>query len=232
MKKALSLILVLALCVGLCACGGGNETPNTTEATAPQFDVANAITETPRHIFKEVEANQAKAMQNTYLFEVVVGEITDKYFEGGDNSATVGNTTYLAANNVRVCLPIEELAQLNKGETVAIVGKITEVIAGNIAYGNPTFIVFGEAQLYEGEISEVAPHEDEIFTGVLKGKNESYDGYWNIQIGDSNVLKLISFAEGEDLSAYNEAYSNDGQEITFTAYILGGAYQNAKIITD
>ena len=40
MKKAISLLLALVLCLSLCACGGGNETPNTTEAptetTAPE----------------------------------------------------------------------------------------------------------------------------------------------------------------------------------------------------
>ena len=31
MKKTISLLLALVLCLSLCACGGGNETPNTTE---------------------------------------------------------------------------------------------------------------------------------------------------------------------------------------------------------
>ncbi len=33
MKKAVSLILALVLCLGLCACGSGNDTSETTEAT-------------------------------------------------------------------------------------------------------------------------------------------------------------------------------------------------------
>ena len=32
MKKAISLLLALAMCLGLCACGGGNHTPETTQA--------------------------------------------------------------------------------------------------------------------------------------------------------------------------------------------------------
>ena len=31
MKKTISMLLALVLCLSLCACGGGNETPNTTE---------------------------------------------------------------------------------------------------------------------------------------------------------------------------------------------------------
>jgi len=33
MKKTISLLLVLVLCLSLCACGGANDTPDTTEAT-------------------------------------------------------------------------------------------------------------------------------------------------------------------------------------------------------
>lgn len=33
MKKAISMLLALVLCLSLCACGGGNETPETTEVT-------------------------------------------------------------------------------------------------------------------------------------------------------------------------------------------------------
>ena len=231
MKKIIAFMLAATLTLSLAACGGkAKNEPSNSDSTSTTLSIENAITETPRHIFKEVEANQAKAMQNTYLFEVVVGDITGEYFEGGNNSVTIGTTTYFVSTNVRVYLPAEQLAELTKGENVAILGKITDIVE------NPedmprTFVVFGEANLYDGEVAEVEPHEDEIFTGLLKGKNDSFGGYWNIQIGDNPVLKLISFAEGEDLSAYNEAY-NSGEEITFTAYMLGGAYLNAKIITE
>ena len=38
MKKTIFLLLALMLCLSLCACGGGNDTPETTEATAPPAD--------------------------------------------------------------------------------------------------------------------------------------------------------------------------------------------------
>ena len=34
MKKAISLLLALVMCLSLCACGGGNDTPVATEAPA------------------------------------------------------------------------------------------------------------------------------------------------------------------------------------------------------
>ena len=39
-------------------------------------------------------------------------------------------------------------------------------------------------------------------TGVLKGINTSYAPAFNIQIGDSNVYKLIYFAENVNTNAF------------------------------
>ena len=46
MKKAISLLLALVMCLSLCACGGGNDTPEKTEATqAPTTEATEAPTE-------------------------------------------------------------------------------------------------------------------------------------------------------------------------------------------
>lgn len=225
MKKVLSILLVLVLCLSLCACGGGNaDTSKTDEApaetTVPQIDTTNAIAETPTHIYDDVMENQARAMQNTYMMKCSVGQITNEYFECG---------------NLRIYLPVEDLAKLNKGEEVSVVGKITEVVEENGQWGIMYWVKMGEAQLYNGEVPEVAPREHEIFTGLLKGKNNSYEGAWNIQIGNSNYLAIIYFAEGEDLSAYNEDY-NSGEEITFYVSLPKGLnnipsqFHNAKLM--
>lgn len=39
MKKTISLLLALVMCLSLCACGGGNDTPETTEATEPETSI-------------------------------------------------------------------------------------------------------------------------------------------------------------------------------------------------
>ena len=49
MKKAISLLLALVLCLSLCACGGGNDAPNTPETTeatqAPTAEATEVSTE-------------------------------------------------------------------------------------------------------------------------------------------------------------------------------------------
>ena len=49
MKKAISLLLALVMCLSLCACGGGNDAPNTPETTeatqAPTAEATEVSTE-------------------------------------------------------------------------------------------------------------------------------------------------------------------------------------------
>ena len=218
MKRGIALLMALVMCLSLCACGGGSESSPETK-----LDVENAIAETPKHIYKDVEANQAKAMQNIYMMNCTVGTITDTYFE----CSNVGGL-----GDLRICLPLEELAELEKGSDVAIVGKITEVEREPLEHGAyETHIILGQAQIYDGVVPEVAPREDEIYTGTLRGKSSQGDGSWYIQFGNSNILKLIYFAEGEDLSAFNEELTSDGgDEIRFTADTLGHSYDPSKYI--
>ena len=59
MKKAISLLLALVMCLSLCACGGGNDTPSTPDTTE--------ATQTPT-----TEATEAPTEPET--IELVIGE--------------------------------------------------------------------------------------------------------------------------------------------------------------
>ena len=55
MKKALSLILALVLCLSLCACGGGNDAPTTeapTEKTMDKNDTSNYVGEWENQFYR------------------------------------------------------------------------------------------------------------------------------------------------------------------------------------
>lgn len=67
MKKALSLILALVLCLSLCACSGGNDTPETTEepTEATQASTTEAPTETTEPSYtKELIFRPARDLQS------------------------------------------------------------------------------------------------------------------------------------------------------------------------
>lgn len=71
MKKVLSAILALVICLSLCACGGGNNTPETTEPaaeiSATATNAATVITNEGKSVevcaqdlFDEYDANEAR----------------------------------------------------------------------------------------------------------------------------------------------------------------------------
>ena len=155
-------------------------------------------------------------MQNTYLINCTVYTITDTYFTAG--------------YGLQICLPVEQLAQLNKGDNIAIIGQITDIKDETDSIGGiTTTIIFGIAEIYDGIVPDVAPREDEIFSGILKGYDSS-TGAWNVQIIGSGSVRPVYFAEGEDTSTLK---NDDG--IVFSADIMGlinnpDQYENAKII--
>lgn len=222
MKRFLTLMLTAALALSLAACGGekSENSVETDSSNTSQFDIENAVAETPKHIFHDVMENQARAMQNTYLMSCTVGDITDTYF---------------SCRDLRIYLPVETLAQLNRDDEIGIIGKITEVNTETSMGIESTYVIFGEAEVYDGEVPEVTPRDYEIFTGVVKGKNESYDGAWNISIGGNPYMDLIYFADGQDTSPLDETSTYNGLPIVFTAdtrtgSLLDTEYIDAKII--
>ena len=55
MKKAISLLLALVLCLSLCACGGGNDAPATeapTEKTMDKNDTSNYVGEWENEFYR------------------------------------------------------------------------------------------------------------------------------------------------------------------------------------
>ena len=134
MKKAIFILLVLVMVLSLAACNDGSASVPTADTTSTevesfQFDVANAVVETPKHIYKDAEENQARAKQTTYIFACEVDTINDTFF---------------TCRNLEICLPTEELANLNVGDSIAIIGRITEFkeetnIAGTFPYGKVEF---------------------------------------------------------------------------------------------
>ena len=157
MKKAISILLALGMVLTLAACGNKRNLLSSENNTEPQkettetpvasssFDIENAIVDTPENIWKAAKSNTAKAMQNTYLFKCKVLQVATTYFETEDLS------------NLRIFLPLEELAKLNVGEWVGIIGKVTDNKTEMLGDGGYREIVeMGEAAIYDGFIPDLA----------------------------------------------------------------------------
>ncbi|MER2149857.1 MAG: hypothetical protein ABS987_12005, partial [Ruminococcus sp.] len=124
-----------------------------------------------------------------------------------------------ASTELRVCLDTNSLVNLNKGDKIAIIGKITNFEEGNYGW---VYAIMGEAEKYNGTVSEVAPRDDEIFTGTLTGEYTSYNK-WEIIC---NGTHDITFATGEDVSKLKLGY-----KVTFSCDdYTGGSFDDAKII--
>ncbi|MBQ8502820.1 MAG: hypothetical protein IJ491_00900 [Clostridia bacterium] len=231
MKKIIALLLAAIMCLSLIACGGNNapetnETP--TETTAPEEvkmskDEMLAIAEeyTAGDIQNDSIENIARAKQKycnkTILLSGTVRNIQEDYIEL--------SAMYSANYIIDVYLSLDELVLLEQGQYITVVGTTTdEIIDASENVAEYTF----DYSHYQMPDAYFVKDTLEV-TGILKGVSNSYAPAFNIQIGESNVLKLIYFAESVDTSTLEY-----GQEITFVAKAVSKNdnwhYYDAEII--
>ena len=88
MKKALSLLLVLVMCLSLCACGGGNDAPETTEATNTPTSTQNIPNEgdTPSTGETIIEDKTTAPTENIAISHPLVQEICCEWYVGSAGS--------------------------------------------------------------------------------------------------------------------------------------------------
>jgi len=148
MKRTLSIILALMLCLSLCACGGSknDNTDNNTETTtnAPEATMSKddmlsiAKTVNADNILNDIGGNKAKAktyIDSVYCITGHVLEIEENYAivlaaDTGDwNDVIHSDDWYGYAEEAvfRVYFSTEELIKLNKCENIQFVGKITNI---------------------------------------------------------------------------------------------------------
>ena len=211
MKKAISLLLVLVMCLSLCACGDGNDTPDTTDTKTPEEAVptkeellAQAMAVDYTTINNDSFENLAKAKSlycnATLKLDGTVYEIKSDHVRIG-NGLTWGVSVYL---------PTEDLIALEKWQRIVVVGKTTDEIIEEANHA-------GTLSLYQMPEAYLVDDYFE-YQVTLKGKNGSYDGAWNILLGDSDYANLVYFADGVDLSSFNTSSNgNPGEKITILA---------------
>lgn len=107
MKRALSLLLALVLCLSLCACGGKNQQNEPVETISIDS------------LLSDMD-NGAKAQLNVGKATTIYGQISSV----GSSSCTV-QLIKPKGSSVFVEMPIEQLAELNKDQFIAVNGIIT-----------------------------------------------------------------------------------------------------------
>ncbi len=155
MKKALSLILALTLCLSLCACGGNaeDETHKQTEETKETLsneDIWNSAESiTAEQLWNAIGGNAAKA--ETYVGKtlkitgtVIEIEKDNCYIMSHENENTTINhfedgVKFDCEFGIRVYLKAEELAELNVGNVITFAGVVDST--GDEEYGVAEAIV-------------------------------------------------------------------------------------------
>ena len=236
MKKLIAMILALIMCLSLCACG--SEVEETVPTTEPEpvpteyvpmeielcaeytIGELKSVLKKPESLTVNdlfgVETEDSYIIAVNYSAQNSFGDtITDNLFlevmvtENGFAVRTYGSGDFMGADNQKYTAQF--CAKNKKRSGYSIFDAQTMRV-----------VAFVESEV-TAEIVE--------FQGKLKGKNDSYEGAWNVKIGDDDFLKLVYFAEGVDLSWY-ENFTGNPYEVTISALLEEGRYYDAVIVSD
>lgn len=234
MKKAISLLLALVVCLSLCACGGGNDAPKTTEApnetTAPEEtimtkdEMLNVATPLTREDIEKSISNVAYAKSligNTYTFGGEIFSVAEDYaiitFYITDEQGAYSTVANVMVANLY--LPIDELITLENKQRLSFVGQLEDV-----STHEETIPDWGTDTVVDMVFKNVAVVSDRFEkTGTLHSKNTSYgENAWNIKFPNSDYLGVVHFRD--DVSAYQ------GKEITYSYKITSDGSVDAYIV--
>lgn len=212
-KRILSLLLMAVVCLGLSACGDKTPTKEEMLAVAAEFS-ANEI---QNDSIDNIVSAKQKFCNTTISVSGYVRNIEEDHIE----LSAAYSSNYI----VDVYLSTDELVKLERGQSITVVGTTTdEIIESSENVAEYTF----DYNHYQMPVAYLVKDRVEI-TGILKGKNYSYKPAYNIKVGDSNVLGLIYFADGVDVSTLE-----NGKEARFLVKAInngnGLKYFDAEII--
>lgn len=123
MKRKLSIILALMLCLSLCACGGGNDTPETTvpENSINKEEIVDTAVKLDGYTFyKEYESNKVKLSSQ---YEGTACLVAGTVYEIENDHIVVTDSNLM----VNVYIPAEEIIELQKDQYVEVVGILENI---------------------------------------------------------------------------------------------------------
>lgn len=261
MKKTISLILALIMCLPLCACGGGNDTPATaeapTETTAPEEVLmtkdemlANAVE--IDNYEAEFASNKLRAEEkyigNNYL---VTGNIIGIESDHIEIQSIVDNS--VGFGSISVALPKEDIMELTTGQRVQVVGRFESFNEEEIDMG------YGYSEIvYNGVMTNGYLISDRFeVSGILRmyyvsfrdinGKTHNQYGdesAWNIglDVTADNVIAVnfsleneipVNHVEGQNITSVQFGGQEIGNDtkITVSAKIIGSDLVDAELVS-
>ena len=213
MKKWIILILVFSMASTLVACGTKTDADKGDEPTsgAALTDTNQNVEPTTGEILtkeemmaqaKEVSAldinndsidNMVKAKYN-YCNQVLMLEgLISSFGEDHIEMSDVMSPQYI----VDVYLPVEEMLDLEKGQSIVVVGMTTDEIIKTSAGG----IFESEIIHYQMPVAYLVKDTTEIEV-TLQGADDEFSPAFNCAIGSSGVSRLIFFRDGVDTSTF------------------------------
>lgn len=221
MKKWVCLLLACTMSLALIACGSNTSASENEAVLTKEELLGEAKDADANDINNEAFDNLVKVKSNycnqTLRLKGQIKQFGDNYVE------LVGY--YGATYVIDVYLPVEEMLELESGQSIVVVGQTTDEIKEETTnVGGYSF----DYKHFQMPLAYLVEDRVEV-EGVLKGANTSYVPAFNIEIGSSNVLKLIYFNENVDISSLEW-----NQKIKFSAKAISKndswCYYDAEII--
>lgn len=125
MKQYIALVLALVMCLSLCACGGGNESPETTtpeEAIMSKEEMLEQAMDVQVHEIENVSHDNIARAKQDYCNKVL--NLTGQISKIAEDHIELGIGLYV----VDVYLPIDELITLQTHQQITVVGQTTDTI--------------------------------------------------------------------------------------------------------
>ena len=199
-KRIIKLFLVSIMMFTLVACGSDEAGSKTSKEDMLAVAEECSATDIQNDSIENIVRAKQSYCNKTLLLDGCVRNIKEDHIE----LSAIYSANYI----VDVYLSEEELVLLEAGQAITVVGVTTDEIIEDTETAAEYSFDYSHYQMPEAYLVS-----DTIeVTGILKGVNNSYAPAFNIQIGNSNVLKLIYFADSVDTSSFEF-----GQEITFSA---------------
>lgn len=133
MKKLLALIMVVVLCLSLCACGGnkGDEAKSEDEGLSREEMLEQAEVVTATEMYAEANKNEVRA-QELYKDKIVKIEYFQIYSISSSGEGRADLQMWGTGFFVDAYVPSEDASSLSKGDVVAVVGRVSSINRGFI----------------------------------------------------------------------------------------------------